>query len=265
MDTVFSKDGTKIAYDAQGSGPGLILIDGAMTKRLDNEKPELASLLAQYYKVYCYDRRGRGDSGDTQPYAVQREVEDIEALIDQSGGSAFLYGHSSGAVLGLEAALALEGKVRKLAIYEAPYNDAPEARLAWKNYIRDLTDLLAAGRHGDAIALFMRLVGTPAEQVEGMRQAPFWKSLEALAPTLAYDHTALMGGEAAIPLEKFANVKTPVLVMVGGASFPFMHISAQSLSLAIPGAKLKILEGQTHNVSSQVLAPALVEFFGLSG
>src|SRR6266699_1354575 len=153
MNTVTSKDGTPIAFDQSGQGPALILVAGALTTRA--AWPPLAAHLAPHFSVFAYDRRGRGDSGDTKPYAVEREVEDIEALIDEAGGVAWLYGHSSGAALALEAALKLGGKVKKLAMYEAPYNDEDEAKRAWKEYITQLTNLLAANRPGDAVVLFM--------------------------------------------------------------------------------------------------------------
>src|SRR5260370_3004103 len=189
--TVTSKDGTRIAYDKMGHGPAVILIAGALCSRCFWSGPELANLLARGFTVYNYDRRGRGESGDTRPYAVEREIEDIEVLIDEAGGSASLYGHSSGAALALEAALRLGNKVKKLALYEAPYNDAAEAKLAWREYIEHLTELLAADRRGDAMALFMKLVETPADQIESMRHAPIWSRFEAIAPTLAYDHAAI--------------------------------------------------------------------------
>jgi pimeloyl-ACP methyl ester carboxylesterase len=150
MNTITSNDGTKIAFDKAGSGPTVIIIDGALTTRSSGSKPHLVEFLSRHLTVYTYDRRGRGDSGDTLPYAVDREIEDIEALIEDSGGNAFLYGHSSGAALAFEAALKLGSKVRALAMYEAPYNDDPEAQRAWDEYRRQLAELLAAGRRGDA-------------------------------------------------------------------------------------------------------------------
>src|SRR5207244_7996640 len=134
--TVKSKDGDTIGFDKQGDGPALILVNGAMSTRSDGSKPEVAGLLAQHFTVYTYDRRGRGDSGDTKPYAVGREIEDIDALIDAAGGSAFLYGHSSGGCLALEATVELGDRVKKLAIYEAPYNDDPQARKTWGDHIK---------------------------------------------------------------------------------------------------------------------------------
>jgi pimeloyl-ACP methyl ester carboxylesterase len=261
MNTVTSKDGTSIVYDTQGEGPAVIVVYGALCYRSIGSLPELVTLLAPHFTVYNYDRRGRGDSGDTKPYAVEREVEDIEALIDEAGGAACLYGHSSGAALAMEAALKLGGKVKKLAMYEAPYNDEDEAKRAWKEYTTQLTNLLAANRHGDAVALFMKLVGTPVDQIEGMRHSPSWSFLEALAPTLAYDHTAIMGEDASVPAERAASVIVPTLTMNGSASYPFMYDTARALSNAIPHAQLRTLEGQTHDVDPKVLARVLVEFF----
>src|SRR6267378_605765 len=137
MDKVRSKDGTSIAFDKQGHGPALILVDGAMGTRSGGTKPEIARLLAEHFTVYAYDRRGRGDSGDTKPYAVEREIEDIDALIDRAGGSAHLFGHSSGGCLALDATVQLGDRVTKLAMYEAPYNDDPEAQKVWAEYIRN--------------------------------------------------------------------------------------------------------------------------------
>jgi pimeloyl-ACP methyl ester carboxylesterase len=261
MNTVTSKDGTKIAFEAQGNGRALMLVDGAMTTRSSGTKPELAKGLAQHFTVYSYDRRGRGDSGDTQPYAVEREIEDIEVLIDEAGGSAFLYGHSSGACLAMEATVALGDKVGKLAMYEAPYNDDPQARKRWAEYIKNLEEALASGRRGDAVALFMAYVGMPATQIEGMRHAPFWGGMEAIAPTLAYDHVGIMGNDGSIPIDRAARVRVPTLQVSGGASPSFMLDTAKTLTKTIPHATLKTLEGQTHDVHPDVLAPVLVEFF----
>jgi pimeloyl-ACP methyl ester carboxylesterase len=259
MNTVTSTDGTKIAYDAQGGGPAVILVDGALSTR--QGKLELAKLLASRFTVYGYDRRGRVDSGDTRPYAVAREIEDLERLIDEAGGPACLYGHSSGACLALEAAAQLGGKVRKLAMYEAPYNGDPAVRKPWATYIARLTEALADDRRGDAVVLFMRYVGMPDEQIAGMRQAPFWAGLEAIAPTLAYDHTGILGPDLAVPAARAARIRTPTLVMAGGAGAPFMQVTAETLSQAMPRAELRILDGQTHDVDQAVLAPVLAEFF----
>jgi pimeloyl-ACP methyl ester carboxylesterase len=262
MNTVLSRDGTQIAYDKQGAGPALIIVDGALCSRSSGTKPALVELLARHLTVYSYDRRGRGDSGDTPPYAVAREVEDIAALIEAAGGTAGLYGHSSGASLALEAALQLgRGTVDRLAMYEAPYNDDPEARRAWSCYLDELAELLQAGRRGDAVALFMGYVGMPAEQIQGLRQLPMWAGLEALAPTLAYDHAGILGRDGSLPAERAARVGVPALVMYGEASFGFMRGTAQALGTVIAEAELHSFAGQGHDVSPEVLGPVLVEFF----
>jgi len=262
MRTVTSKDGTTIAFDQSGQGPAVILVDGALQYRaFDQGMAELADLLAQHFSVFHYDRRGRGDSTDTQPYALEREIEDIEAIIDEAGGPAFVYGISSGAALAMEAAIQLGDKVRKLAMYEAPYNDDEVARQAWREYTKQLGELLEAGRGGDAVGLFMMLVGATADQVEGIRQDPMWPMWEAVAPTLAYDHIAALGEDASVPAERAASVSVLTLVMDGSQSYPFMHVTAKALANAIPNAQHRTLEGQTHEVAAEALAPVLIEFF----
>jgi len=263
MRTVTSKDGTTIAFDQSGKGPAIILVGGAFEQRaMDSETAQLAALplLAQHFTVFHYDRRERGDSTDTQPYAVEREIEDIEALINEAGGSAFVFGISSGAALAFEAALALGSKVKKLAMYEAPYNDDDDARQAWKEYRGQLKEVLAEGQRGDAVALFMTLLGVPADDLDGMRQYPMWPMWEAVAPTLAYDAAGL-GEDASVPTERAASVAVPTLIMDGGASYPFMRVAATALANAIPNAQHRTLEGQTHEIAAEVIAPVLVEFF----
>ncbi len=263
MRTVISKDGTTIAFDQSGQGPALILVGGMFEQRaLDTETAKLAALplLGQYFTVFHYDRRGRGDSTDTLPFAVEREIEDIEALIDKAGGSAFLFGISSGAALAMEAARALGSKVKKLAMYEAPYNDDEAARQAWREFRKQLTELLAAGRNGDAVILFTTLVGMPEEHVEGFRQMPMFPMFEAIAPTIAYDAAAL-GEDASVPTERAARVTVPTLVMNGSESYPFMPGTAVALAKAMPNAQHRTLEGQTHEVAAEAIAPVLVEFF----
>ena len=260
MQTVSSADGTTIAYERQGTGPALIIVDGALCAR--GAKAGLADLLAADFTVYRYDRRGRGDSGDTPPYAVEREIEDLLALIGAAGGTAFLYGHSSGCALVLDTVLqAGQVSVPKIALYEAPYNDDPAVQASWKTYLSDLAEALAADRGGDAVARFMAYVGTPTAQVDEMRQAPFFPALAAIAPTLAYDHAGLMGDSLAVPVAKAAHVGTEALVMYGGASFPFMSATARTLSAEMPHARLREVDGQTHDVDPAVLAPVLREFF----
>lgn len=256
MEKVISKDGTAIAYTKKGQGAPLILVDGAICYRAFGPMEPLSALLADHFTVYLYDRRGRGESGDTAPYAVQREVEDIAALIQEAGESAFVYGTSSGAALALEAA-ASGLKIKKLALYEPPFNDA--ATQANVEYTTRLKQALAQGNRGDAVVHFMTYVGTPAEAVVGMQQAPIWPMFEAVAPTLAYDAAVL--GDASVPVKRAATITIPTLIMTGGATFPFMHESAQTIHEAIPGSQRRTLEGQTHDAAADVVAPALIEFF----
>jgi pimeloyl-ACP methyl ester carboxylesterase len=259
--TVTSKDGTTIAFDQSGQGPAIIVVDGALQYRaFDQGMGQLAELLAPDFSVIHYDRRGRGESTDRQPYAVEREIEDIEALIDEAGGSAYLYGISSGAALAMEAAIKLPGKVRKLAMYEAPYNSEAAARQASRDYTEKLNELIAEGRRGDAVGLFMMLVGIPADQVSEMHKHPMWPLFEAVAPTLAYD-AAVMGEDSSIPIIRAAHVGVPALIMNGGASYPFMHTAATALASAMPHAQHRTLEGQTHEVAADAIAPVLKEFF----
>ncbi len=263
MRTVVSKDGTIIAFDKSGTGPALILVGGALEHRtMPTATAQLAALplLTQHFTVFHYDRRGRGDSTDTQPYAVDREIEDIEALINEASGSAFVFGISSGAALAMEAAIKLGSKVKKLAMYEAPYLSDEAAQQGWRDYRKKLKELVDANRKGDALALFMLLTGMPPDHLDGVRQHPTWPMWEAVAHTLAYD-AAVLGEDSAVPMDKAAQVRVPTLVMDGGASFPFMHTAATALAKAMPHAQHRTLEGQTHEVAVDVLAPVLVEFF----
>ena len=260
METVTSADGTRIAFTTQGHGPLLIAVDGAMSTPATGNKPDLARLLSADFTVLTYYRRGRGDSGDTQPYTAAREIEDIEALIDHAGRAAYLYGHSSGGCLALNTAAQLGVKVLKLALYEAPYNDDPAFAPTWTTYLSNLHAALAEGRRADAVALFLTLVGTPSAQVDAMRQAPFWLGMEAIAPTLAYDHAGVMGPDPSVPTATAAQLTVPALVMYGTASPPFMAQTARTLSQALPHAELRALDGQVHNVDPAVLAPVLTEF-----
>ena len=261
MKTVTSKDGTTIAYDEYGQGPAIILVDGALQYRAFAQgMDELAKLLAEHFTVIHHDRRGRGDSTDTKTYELQREIEDIEALIDANGGSAFVYGISSGGALALEAAMKLGDKVKKLAIYEAPYNDDENARTGWRQYTQKLMELIQADRKSDAVGHFMMLTGMPPEQLEGMRQHPMWPLWESVGLTLAYDAVA-MGEDSSVPTERARKVTVPALIITGSQTYPFMSESAKTLAKTLPNARHHTLEGQSHEVSAEALAPVLVEFF----
>ncbi len=260
MAQVISKDGTRIVYDKMGKGPAIVFVEGATATRSSFE--ELANLLAPSFTVYYHDRRGRGDSSDILPYSVEREIEDIEALIDEAGGAAYLYGISSGGALAFEAASKLGSKVKKLAIYEVPYDESETGQAKWKEYNTTLRESLQAGKNGDAVTAFMKLVDVPDEMLAGMKQSPFWSELEKVAPTLAYDAACL--GDRKIPTERAKRLTVPTLVMDGGGSlqmYPNMRASAEKLAKLIPNVKWQTLEGQTHDVDSKVLAPVLEKFF----
>jgi pimeloyl-ACP methyl ester carboxylesterase len=259
---VTSKDGTTIAFDRSGEGPPIVLVGGALADR--SAAAELATQLAAHFTVVAFDRRGRGDSGDTAPYAIEREVEDIETLILAVGGQAFVLGHSSGAVLALESARTLPDRITKLALYEPPFIVDDSRPLLPADYVTHLDDLVTAGRRGDAVEFFMTTaVGVPAEVVAGMREQPFWSSLESTAHTLAYDGTIMggtMGGSPA-PLGRWDSVGVPTLVMDGGASPDWQRSAVRALVDVLPDSRHRTLEGQDHGPSSEVLAPVLVEFF----
>ncbi len=258
MNKVTSKDGTSIAYDKLGQGPAVVLVCGGSVDRMSNAG--LAEALAQNFTVYNYDRRGRGDSGDNPPYAIEREVEDIEAVIDAAGGSAYLYGISSGAALALDAAGMLPGKVKKLAMYEPPYiiegtRPRPPADTA-----RIYNEFVSAGRRGDAAEYFMvKVVGLPQEFAAQARNSPWWPAQEAMAHTLAYDATIM--GDYSLPTEQAASISAPTAVIAGGASWDWMRAAAQALADALPNGEYLIAEGQEHNVDPVVLAPILTAFF----
>ncbi len=255
---VSSEDGTRIAYEALGDGQTVLIVLGALNSRKSGIK--LAKLLASKFTAVTYDRRGRGDSSDSPSYAPAREVEDISALIDAVGAPVCLYGHSSGAALAIAAAVKLRKQVTRLAIYEAPYALDSDAQKAAKEYFVALKEALSSGRNGDAVALFVRSVGVSEKQVQAMRQMAMWKGLEKLAPTLVYDSEVLGEGHA-LPAALLSRVRTPTLVMHGGAGSPAMREAARAISEAIPKAELRTLARQTHGVSPKVLAPVLEEFF----
>lgn len=257
MKKVTSKDGTAIGFDQMGEGAPVILVCGGSVDRMSNAG--LAAQLASDFTVYNYDRRGRGDSGDSETYAIEREFEDIEAILKEAGGSAFLYGTSSGAALAL-AATASGLNIKKLALWEPPFiiddsRPRPPADTAsiYRNFV-------AEGRRGDAAEYFMaKVVGMPPEFVGFARSQPWWANQEALAHTLAYD--AEIMGDYSLPTEQAASVTIPTIVMAGGASWDWMRNTAQTLANTLPNGKYKVLDGQEHNVAPEVMASALKEFF----
>ncbi|MEH1029290.1 alpha/beta hydrolase [Micromonospora profundi] len=253
--TVTSRDGTSIAYEQAGSGPALILVDAAGHYRGLSSFGGLIDLLAANFTVYHYDRRGRGDSTDTQPYAVEREVDDLAALIDEAGGSAFLYGFSSGALLALHAA-ANGLTIPKLALLEPPI-DTTEDRSAQAAFTAELAELIAAERRTAAVEHFLTGVGVPDEVVAGMRESQSWSAMEAVAHTLVYD---CMVSEAT-SLQLLASVSVPTLVLGSAASGDDLTGMTATIAKAMPNSLHRSLPGEWHGVPDDVLAPALTEFF----
>ena len=262
MTTARSSDGTPIAYEKSGAGPPLILVDGALCHRAFGPSRPLADALADHFTVYTYDRRGRGESGDTSPYAVEREVEDIKAVIAAAGGSAHVYGISSGAVLALEA-VNHDAAIESLALYEPPFIvDDSRPPLA-ADYLARLEQLIAADRRGDAVRLFMRQVGMPAVLVALMRFMPPWRKLKAVAPTLRYDATVMGATQAGEPLptDRWSGATVPTLVVTGGKSEPWMHRGNEQLADLLPNSERRVLAGQNHMVKAKALAPLLADYF----
>lgn len=257
METVTSTDGTSIAFDRLGDGPSVVLVSGGSTDRTANAP--LAAELASDFMVLNYDRRGRGPSGDTPPYAVEREIEDVAAVIEAAGGTALLFGTSSGAALALEA-VASGVPVKKLALWEPPYI-LDESMRPPADGVEQYEAMLSEGRRGDAVEYFMRqVVRLPDEFVEQARIQPFWSQVEAIAHTLPYD--ARIMGDYSLPADRAASVTVPTLVLIGGASFPFVRETGEALAAAFPAGELRTLPDQTHDVAPEPLAAALRDFFG---
>jgi len=259
MNTVISKDGTAIAYDKFGSGQPIILIDGALCYRSFGPMPKLAPLLAKNFTVFMYDRRGRGDSTDKKPYSVEREVEDIEALINEAGGSAFVAGLSSGAALGL---LAVKSglNIPKLVMYEPPYVLGKQSNQIPPDHVGQLNRLIANNRRSDAVKYFMvDMVGAPAIAAFIMRMLPMWKKFKSIAHTLPYD-AAIMGNWS-VPTKIVSSITIPTLIAGGEKSPATLRNAVKLISEALPNGTLRVLEGQSHNVKIEILVPMLTEFF----
>jgi pimeloyl-ACP methyl ester carboxylesterase len=258
---VTSADGTVIAYERFGAGEPVIVVAGLLCDRA-KIRP-VAEGLAARFSVINYDRRGRGDSGDTAPYAVEREIDDLAALIAVAGGTAAVYAHSSGA--GLAAHAAAAGRpITKLVLHEPPYAlDADEQRTA-REFVEQLQPLLTQGRRGDAVALVATtIMRMPAEMIDQARHEPWWAEMEAMAPTIAYD-SAVMGDSRGgiVPTELLGRVTVPTLVLAGGASPPSMIEVAKVVAAALPDGRYRILEGQEHVVPPAILVPVVAAFCG---
>lgn len=256
MNTAVSVDGTAIAFDRFGAGPPVIMVVAAFNTRSQTEP--LANALQQKFTVLNYDRRGRGDSGDTMPYSVDREIEDLSALVTAAGGTASVFGHSSGATLALKAA-GSGLPITKLMLYEPPFRTDDSHPPLPADLAEQLAALVAAGRRGDAVELYQtKAVGIPEDIVAQLRQAPFRPGLEAIAHTLAYDATII--GDLSLPTGLLASVTTPALVITGEQSPPFLRAAAQATAAALPNGRLTSLPGQTHDINPEATAPVLAEF-----
>ena len=261
MQKTSSRDGTLIAFEKQGAGLPLILIGGALSERA--AAAPLASLLEPSFTVFSYDRRGRGDSGDAEAYSIEREVEDLAALIEVAGGSAFVFGHSSGAALALEcAARALP--IAKLALYEPPFivDGAREPLIG--SHTAQLASLISSGRRGEAVKYFLTIVvQVPETAVARMQGFRMWPGMEKMAHTLRYDQAIMEGKMSGMGIAKgqWNSVDMPTLVIEGGASPAWIRNSAAMLAKALPKGRHLSLDGQTHGADPAVLAPVLEEFF----
>jgi pimeloyl-ACP methyl ester carboxylesterase len=255
MNKTTSRDGTTIAFDRTGDGPPVVIVEGAFCSRMTSAP--LAAQLAARFTVFAYDRRGRVDSGDTAPYSVEREVEDLAAVIGEAGGSAAAYGMSSGAVLAMDAA-ASGLPITRLALYEPPV--AIDGGKSGAELLATVSERIAAGRRSDAVEAFLTATGMPAEIMAQMRRAPMWAGLESIAHTLPYDVTITADPE--VLTDRAPAVAVPTLVIAGGDSPPYLRDSARAVADRVPGARHRILDGQTHAVDPAALAPLLVEFFG---
>lgn len=257
MKTTQSKDGTTLAYDVYGQGPALIYITGASCFRAFFPVVQDAKAFAKEFTVHNYDRRGRGDSGNTLPWSVEREVEDIEALIDAAGGKAYVYGHSSGAVLALEAALRLGDKVQKVVLYDASYVHDQTEKVEYGQLRQQINQLLQEGKDAQAMKGFLSGIGMPKAFVFFLPLFPGWKTMRALAPTLAYDMDLTSD---LLPVERAMQVTVPTQILVGQKSPASLHSVADQLAKAIPNAKFAQVAGQDHMVSAKALLPLLVNF-----
>ena len=253
--TVTSADGTSIAYDRVGHGPALLVIGAGPVDRSVNAP--LAQLLGAEFTVYNYDRRGRGGSGDTAPYDVSREFEDIQAVIDVAGGSAHIFGTSGGGAIALEAA-ARGMDVTRLVVWEPPYIVAGTRPPAPPDYRQQLIDLLAENRRGDMVGLFFTVAGLPAEFIAQMRQSPFWPDMEKIAHALVYDATMI--GDFSVPTARLAAVDTVPTMVIDGGTTPWVTAGADAVAAAVSGAHRRTLTGQPHNVDPAAIAPAIAEF-----
>jgi pimeloyl-ACP methyl ester carboxylesterase len=261
MTTIGSADGTRIAYERTGEGPPLIIVDGALCHRGQGPSRSLATELAADFTVFTYDRRGRGESGESGEIALEREVEDLEALVKEAGGTPFLFGASSGAMLALEAASRGVG-VARLVMYEPPLIVDDTHRPLPDDWVPNLDAMIAEGRHGDAVKDFMRFVDVPGFALAIMRLLPVWSKLKAVSPSLRYDFAfmAELQRGRPLPATRWATATQPTLVADGGKSPEWMHRGCRAMSEVLPNASHRTVPGQTHIVKATALAPVIREY-----
>jgi pimeloyl-ACP methyl ester carboxylesterase len=262
MPQVISRDGTPIGYEVAGSGPLVILVGGATQYRaVDARTPNLVKALAADYTVVTFDRRGRGESGDTWPYAVAREVEDIAALMDALGGEAYVYGMSSGAVLALEAAAAMPRRVKALALYEPPI-DVSRSSADYQSDHADMAALAAAEKGEEMMRQFLLGVGMPAEGMAAFEKSPAWPAYASIGLTIEHDYRVLADARKGDNSpERWQNAIMPVLVINGDKSFDFMAAGADWVASGLHNGERITLADQSHDVDPMVLAPLLNVFF----
>jgi len=251
MESVKSPDGTTIAFDRTGSGPALVIVVGAFSDRSSTKS--LSAGLSSSFTVYEYDRRGRGDSDEKGPYSIEREVEDLGVLVEAAGGTALVFGHSSGGCIGLEAA-ARGVRMTGLAVYEPPYVNGVTDELATQ-----LAELVATGDRTEAAKRFLALVGTPPEALAQMTAGPYWPRMQSFANTLPYE--IMLANNGSVPVERLARITAPTLALAGGASPDWGRAGARTIAATIPGAEWQVLDGQGHGAADEVLIPVLTEFF----
>jgi pimeloyl-ACP methyl ester carboxylesterase len=258
--TVTSPDGTAIAFDQTGTGPMVVLVHGAFTGKAHPTLSAVAETLSPWFTVINYDRRGRGESGDTPPYCVDREIDDLTSLIKDGDGPVMLFGGSSGAALAVLAA-AQSPAVSKLALWEPIYHVSPSAPALPDDFAAQLDELVSQGRRAEAVELFLtRAAEVPADLLAVMRSGPSWPQTEAIAHTLVYE-AAVMGPGNALPTAALAAISQPTLVLTGQDSPEWVTSAGLAVCAAIPWATHRVLEGQVHNVAPEALAPELLEFF----
>jgi pimeloyl-ACP methyl ester carboxylesterase len=257
--TAISGDGTVLVFDRSGAGPAVVLVQGSLMNRADPVMSAIAAGLSRWFTVFSYDRRGHGDSGDTPPYAVERETEDLAAIVAAASGSAAVFGGSSGAALALRAA-AGNRTITRLALWEPPYHVGDGAPTLPHDFAAQLDRLVKEGRRADALERYLvEAAAVSPEAVARMRGQPFWPAMAAAAPSLVYD-AVVMGPDNALPADLLARITQPTLVLNGGASPDWMGSAGRAVAEAIPAAVHRVLDGQAHNAAPEVLVPEVLEF-----